>query len=139
MNLEAFSQLIRSHAWLALAVLVTSYLARLTRDDSRFPVTVPEQWHPVVVVFFGTLAEALQRVHEGAHWTEAVSPAIVIAFGALALKALYHDHAEPAWLQWLAAVVPPLAEEKEEIEVDPETSHETSDDNKGAPHDESHG
>ncbi len=105
MDFAQVLDLAKSHGWLAIAVLVVGFLVRLTAKDSRFFVSVPEQWQPVVVLGLGTLADALQEVVGGKSWEHAVNASLIIAVGVLALKAHFHGR-EPSWFQWLALVVP---------------------------------
>ncbi len=105
MDLASLLVLVESHAWLAIAVLCVGYLVRLTGKDSRFPLDIPEQWQPVLVLGLGVLADVLQEVSAGKSWKAAVNPALVIAVIVLALKAYYRGR-EPAWLRWVALVAP---------------------------------
>lgn len=103
MDLAHVIELVKTHAWLALAVLVVGYVARLLASDTKLPINIPDQWQPVVVLFFGTLADVLREVQAGKTWQAAVNPALVIAVVVLALKAAFQGR-EPGWLKLLALV-----------------------------------
>lgn len=109
MDLAQVVALVRSHAWLALAILVVGFLVRLTAKDSKFPlfrvVNIPDQWQPVIVLALGTLADVLQELYAGKPWEQAVNASLIIGVAVLALKAYFHGR-EPGWLKALAMVVP---------------------------------
>lgn len=103
MDLSQVWTLLVAHAWIPVAVLVVGYLVRLTADDTKFPVTIAPQWHPVIAI---GLADLLILLKAWPDWRAALNPAMLIALGALIGKAYYANKPEPAWLVWLAAVVP---------------------------------
>lgn len=103
MDFSALIPLVISHAWIPVAVLVVAYLVRLTADDSKFPVSVAPQWHPVIAVF---LADLLIFLKAWPNWRAGLDPALLIALGALALKAYYANKPEPVWVKWVVSAVP---------------------------------
>lgn len=112
MNLNELVQLLIAQKWMPLAVFVVGYLVRLTADDSKFPVTVPQQWHPVVALF---VAQVYGVLLVWPHWQPAVQPALMVALAVLALKAYFYER-EPRWLKWIARVMTPGEQVTKQVE-----------------------
>lgn len=98
---------VSGHKWLPLAVVVISYLVSLTNDWSKFPVTVPDRWKPVVALALGQAYAVLSATAGGTPWKLAVRDGVIAAFvtmGAydVVVKALYGDKPIPRWLAWLS-------------------------------------
>jgi hypothetical protein len=94
-------QLVLEEKWLPLAIFIVGYLVRLTADDSKFPLSIPQAWQPVVALF---LAQLYGLLVAWPNWKPAVQPAMLAALGVMIVKAFYATRPEPAWLKWLAFV-----------------------------------
>lgn len=107
--LTTFLDLYRDHKWAAIAVIVIGYLVRLFSSDTKFPVTVPDRWKPVLVIVLGQAYACAQMISNGTKWQSAVLQGIFIAFTAMGLfdiitKAIWNNRPEPRWMQMLALV-----------------------------------
>lgn len=103
MDWQTISQFVLEQKWLPLAIFIVGYLVRLTNDDSKFPITVPQQWHPVVALF---VAQVYGVLVAWPNWHPAVQPALIVALAVLAVKAHYNGN-DPEWFKWLARVMSP--------------------------------
>lgn len=106
--MEQILALITGRHWLALAVLVIAYLVRITASDSKFPVTIPDRWKPVVVLTLGQVYAALIAIQGGTAWKVAAFHGFMTALVTMGLfdvvaKALFNGR-EPAWFKALAGV-----------------------------------
>jgi len=114
--LTQLAQLGTTHKWLPLAILVMSWGTALTNNWSRFPVTVPTRYQPLVVLVMGQVYGMLEAVLGGASWKNAVVSGLVASVGTMGaydvvMKALFNGQVPP-WLAWLAAAkTPPPAPE----------------------------
>jgi len=108
--METILALLIAHKWMALAVAVTGYLARLSKDDSRFPVSIPSRYRPVLVLVLGQGYAVLQATQNGMPWQEAIKMGLTtsvwtLGLYSLVIKALFNG-TEPAWMKTLALVFP---------------------------------
>lgn len=122
--------LLAGRKWLPLIVLLIGWATRLLSDKSRFPVSVPTRWQPVIVLALSTLYATGTAVVSGASWRDAAVHAFVVAcvtMGAfdLLVKAVF-DGKEPTWLGWIALVFPkpagtgtPPTDDKKDLQAPP--------------------
>jgi len=115
--------LAKSHNYLALAVVVIGWLARMLKKDSRFPLTVPERWRPFAVVLLGLAYGALVAVSGGEPWPEALRDGFEAALFAMGLYAVVIKAAlggnPPRFLALLALVSEQKDLEKEAVPPTP--------------------
>lgn len=116
---DAALALLRTNAWLPLAILVVGYLVRLTASDSKFPINLPKQWHSALIVGLTWLYALLRAWPD---WTKGLDLPLLLAFGVLVVKALFYGR-EPVWLRWLAFA--DTEEEKPKIETSPKPATTT--------------
>lgn len=100
--------LLTAHHYLPIAVIVIGYLTRLTSDMSKFPINVPTDYQPVVVVVLGQVYAAIVAVSGGASWKDAVISGLATSLFTMGLfdlviKAIFKGK-EPAWLARLALI-----------------------------------
>lgn len=110
-DLQSLIALASQHQWMPVAILVIGYIVRLSKDDSRFPVSIPERWRPVLVLVLGQVYAALQSVQSGASWKVVAWHGLTTAVWtmglySLVMKALFNGK-EPAFMKLIAMVLPP--------------------------------
>lgn len=87
----------------AITVIVLGYLTSLTSDWSKFPISIPRRWQPVVPLVLGFFLAAATAIAGGKAPAEAFEDAGIVALttlGAFAvvIKAIYNGNVPP----WLA-------------------------------------
>jgi hypothetical protein len=97
---------ITGHQWMPLAILIIGYLVTLTSDVSKFPVTVPARWKPVIVLVLGQAYAVLQNINGGEKWQSAVYHGLLTSFATMGLfdlviNGIFNGNL-PKWLAWLA-------------------------------------
>jgi hypothetical protein len=102
--LDAFT----SHHWLALAVIVIGYLVRLTAPDSKFPITIPDRWKPLVVLVLAQAYAVLVAIQGGVAVKTAIIHGVMtwlVTLGVydVIIKAIFNG-VEPKWLKYIAFV-----------------------------------
>lgn len=98
--------LLLAHKWLAGGVVLVGFVARLFKDDTKFPVNIPARWQPVLVVALWQLYAVLvqvQSVAAGTPLLPIVGHALWMAFFTMGLfdlvvKALFNGKDIPAFL-----------------------------------------
>lgn len=110
MDADQLVSFILEKKWLALAILVIGYITRLLSDDSKFPVSVPARFHPLVVTVLGQVLGALMMIQGGASWKVAVLTGLAVSFCTMGLfdllvKAIFNG-SPPWWIDILALVFP---------------------------------
>lgn len=110
MDQQALIDAILHMKWLPLAIIVIGYLTRLLTDESKFPVSVPARWRPVVVVVLGQLYGCLMLAENGATWKTVVVTGLVTSFVTMGLfdllvKAVFNGQ-PPWWVDVLALIFP---------------------------------
>lgn len=107
-----FDQIMQAWAdgkWLVLAIAAITYLTRLTKPDSKFPIHIQPRWAPFVALFLGQVLATLQALAGGTDWKRAIFNGLVVssismgAFDVVA-KTIMGDKKWPAWLQAFAFV-----------------------------------
>jgi len=100
--------LLTSHNYLALALFLIVYARKLTSSDSKFPITVPAQWLPVVT---GALAMAYGEVTDlVAHQTLLSATLDALAIGGSVgvadalLTAIFSSGNAPKWAKALVFI-----------------------------------
>lgn len=111
MDHQQLTEAILQLKWLPIAIIVIGYLTRLLADESKFPVSVPGRWRPVVVVVLGQLYGCLMLLAAGSTWKEAVITGLVTSFVTMGLfdllvKAVFNGQ-PPWWIDILALIFPP--------------------------------
>lgn len=109
MNIETILQWLQlgtEHKYLLLAVAVIGWLTSLTSDWSKFPVTVPARWQPLVAALLGVAYGVLNSIQGGVAPWRAVVGGLVVG---LATAGLYDAVVKsvfggvvPGWLAWLS-------------------------------------
>jgi len=124
--MEQILALFIAHKWMALAIVTIGYLTRLSKDDSRFPVTIPSRWRPVVPLVLGQVYAALVASQGGMPWKQAVMVGLTtsvwtLGLYALVIGALFNGN-EPQWLKTLALVLPRSPSSTDLAKADPSSA-----------------
>lgn len=100
---------LHTHLTLATAIIVVGYLTRIAAPDSKFPITIPVKWLPVVSIVLGQLYGVLVKVQSGASWEVAISNGLTVAFGSMGLAFAFGTAIwggdEPKWFKTLVFVI----------------------------------
>lgn len=108
-------QLGTDHKYLALAIVVIGWLTSLTSDWSKFPITIPGRYQPLIAAVLGISYGVLTKIDSGTVWYKAVFMGLIVglATGGLydvVINAIFGGNI-PSWLAWLsfAKKSPPAA------------------------------
>jgi hypothetical protein len=117
--LQAISSAVQDavgHKWMALAVVLATYLPAILQGKSAFPISVPASWNenrwkPVVVIVVCEAAAVVLAVSYGETWQHAVFVGLkasiwTMGLWAVVVKAIFKDH-PPKWLEAIAFVFTP--------------------------------
>lgn len=101
---------LKAHNYLVIAIVVVGWLTRMTSDMSKFPVTIPKRWAPVVPIVLGQGYAALEAVAAGTVWKSAVLDGLTVSLFTMGLfdlvvKAIWQG-SEPKWIAALALIFP---------------------------------
>ena len=96
--------------YLAIFLLITFYVRKLTSPESKFPITLPPRWAPAVSALAGLAYGVLASVNVGATWQEAAlaGAGSAVASGLLdgLLVAIFGSSAgAPGWARGLVLAV----------------------------------
>lgn len=72
MDPQVIFDLVKNHAWWALAALLIGIAVRVMKDDTIFPITIPPRVRVYVALVGGIVAGSCQRLATGASWKDAL-------------------------------------------------------------------
>jgi hypothetical protein len=109
MNITQLLGALGAQRYLFVFVLLAAYARRLTAADSKFPITLPDAWRPVVTTLFGLVYGVLAAAQGGASWESATLGGVISAatggFADMLLVAIFSNSAAaPAWARALAFI-----------------------------------
>jgi hypothetical protein len=90
--------------WMPVAVAVIAWLVSMTSDWSRFPVTVPDRWKPVVALVLSQAYAVLVAASDGTPLGTAALHGLetaLVTMGGFDLLAKAVWPAPPPWLAWV--------------------------------------
>lgn len=99
-------QLGTDHKYLALAIAMIGWMVSLTSDWSKFPITVPGRYQPLIAVGLGVVYKILLDHQNGTPWWRAIGEGVMIGLVTAGLydaiiKAIF-DGKIPTWMRWLS-------------------------------------
>ncbi len=116
MNLDTLLQLAKlftDHKYIPIAIVLIGWLTSLTSDWSKFPITIPGRYQPLVAAGLGIVYGMLEKIDSGTVWWKAILGGLLVglATGGLydvVINAIFAGKV-PSWLAWLsfAKLAPP--------------------------------
>lgn len=117
-DLPLITQLLKSHEWVPLTLIVMLWLYRALANDSKFPINWPAgwaKWKPAFVIVLGQAICVLKSIsYDHTRWYIAIWHGLIISLVALGaihvLRNIWpNDGDEPKWLRVLVLVFDKVA------------------------------
>jgi hypothetical protein len=112
-DVSNFMQLVHTHAWAPIAIIIMLWLYRMLGDDSKFPITWPAgwaKWKPMVIIVLGQAICVVKAISvDHIKWFVAIEHGGALAFMALGGVHILQNWwpvpgTEPKWLRFLMLI-----------------------------------